>query len=180
MLNHGVSTGALFMLVGYLYERRHSLDIKDYGGVASVAPMLTVAFLVTSLASIGLPLLNNFVGEFLVLQGVALTNIRWTAFAAVGVILSACYMLWLYQRTFLGETPDEVRRHMHDLNLRESAAITPLIVLMVWMGTLTQTFLPSISAANARILEQSQVNVEYQVKHPAPRLAALSETANAR
>jgi NADH-quinone oxidoreductase subunit M len=180
MLNHGVSTGALFMLVGYLYERRHSLDIKDYGGVASVAPMLTVAFLVTSLASIGLPLLNNFVGEFLVLQGVALTSIRWTAFAAVGVILSACYMLWLYQRTFLGETPGEVRRHMHDLNLRESAAITPLIVLMVWMGTLTQTFLPSISAANARILEQSQVNVEYQVKHPAPRLAALSETANAR
>ena len=104
MLNHGISTGALFVLVGYLYERRHSLAIADYGGVATAAPWLSTVFMITTLASIGLPLLNNFVGEFLVLQGSAQANFNWTIFAALGVILSACYMLWMYQRVFYGET----------------------------------------------------------------------------
>lgn len=105
MLNHGISTGALFIMVGYLYERRHSLEIKDYGGVATPAPWMATIFLVTTLASIGLPTLNNFVGEFLVLQGAAMVKFEWVVFAAVGVILSACYMLWMYQRTFLGRAP---------------------------------------------------------------------------
>ena len=109
MLNHGISTGALFLLVGLLYERRHSLEIADFGGVATVAPWLSTAFLITTLASIGLPVLNNFVGEFLVLQGTAIANFTWTVYAAIGVIFSACYMLWLYQRVFYGETGDEVR-----------------------------------------------------------------------
>src|SRR6266853_1089757 len=95
MLNHGISTGALFAIVGLLYERRHSLAIADFGGVATVAPWLSTAFLITTLASIGLPLLNNFVGEFLVLQGVAISNFTWAVYAAIGVILSACYMLWM-------------------------------------------------------------------------------------
>ncbi len=153
MLNHGISTGALFMLVGYLYERRHSLEISAYGGVATPAPNLAIVFLITTLASIGLPMLNNFVGEYLVLQGVAQANFTWTVFAALGVILSACYMLWLYQRTFYGKASEGVMHHMHDLTPREWAAIVPLIVLMVWMGTFTQSFMPSISAQNARILE---------------------------
>jgi NADH-quinone oxidoreductase subunit M len=105
MLAHGISTGALFMLVGYLYERRHSLAIKDFGGVATPAPWLATAFLVTTLASIGLPTLSNFIGEFLVLQGAAMAKFQWAVFAAIGVILSACYMLWMYQRTFLGRAP---------------------------------------------------------------------------
>src|SRR5947207_5116614 len=88
MLNHGISTGALFLLVGYLYERRHSLEISAYGGVATPAPNLSIIFLITTLASIGLPTLNNFVGEFLVLQGASYTNFTWTIFAAIGVILS--------------------------------------------------------------------------------------------
>ncbi len=155
MLNHGVSTGALFMLVGYMYERRHSLEISAYGGVATPAPNLAIVFLITTLASIGLPMLNNFVGEFLVLQGATYVSIVWTAFAAVGVILSACYMLWLYQRTFLGKASENVAHHMHDLTAREWAAIVPLIALMVWMGTYTQTFLPSISAQTARILDDT-------------------------
>jgi len=164
MLNHGISTGALFMLVGYLYERRHSLEIKDYGGVATPAPNLSAIFLITTLASIGLPLLNNFVGEFLVLQGSAQVNIWWTAFAGLGVIFSACYMLWLYQRVFYGEASHEVSSHMHDLTSREWVAITPLIILMVWMGIFTQSFLPSISASNKLVLEQSKPNVEYHVQ----------------
>ena len=167
MLNHGVSTGALFMLVGMLYERRHSLEINAYGGVASVAPWLTIIFMVTTLASIGLPTLNNFVGEFLVLQGAAIANFKWAVFASLGVILSACYMLWMFQRSFLGETPEEVRHHVHDINLRELVAIAPLVILMVWMGVSTTNFLKPIGAASAQILEQSKVNVEYQVTKPA-------------
>ena len=163
MLSHGISTGALFVLVGFLYERRHSLEIADYGGVATVAPWLSVIFLITTLASVGLPMLNNFVGEFLVLQGAAQAYFTWSVFAAVGVILSACYMLWLYQRVFFGETPDEVRSHMPDLNLREWACLVPLVVMMVWMGTLTQSFLPPVSAATARILDQSKMNVPLRV-----------------
>jgi NADH-quinone oxidoreductase subunit M len=164
LLNHGVSTGALFVLVGYLYERRHSLEIADYGGVATPAPQLATVFLITSLASMGLPLLNNFVGEYLVLQGTAQANFRWAVFAAIGVIFSACYMLWLYQRVFYGETPVTVGAHMRDLNGREWAAMIPLLVLMVWMGTATQTFLPPITAASAQILEQTKVNVDFEVK----------------
>ncbi len=158
MLNHGVSTGALFILVGFLYERRHSLEIAAYGGVSTPAPNLAAVFLITTLASIGLPTLNNFIGEYLVLQGSAQANFTWTVFAALGVILSACYMLWLYQRTFYGKASESVSHHMFDLGAREWAAILPLLLLMVWMGTFTQTFLPSISAQNAQILRQATPN----------------------
>jgi len=156
MLNHGVSTGALFMMVGYMYERRHSLEIAAYGGVATPAPNLAAVFLITTLASIGLPLLNNFVGEYLVLQGTAQANFTWVVFAALGVILSACYMLWLYQRAFYGRAAEPVSHRMFDLTPREWAAILPLLALMVWMGTFTQSFLPPISAQNAQILQQTQ------------------------
>src|SRR5207248_1352944 len=134
MLNHGISTGALFLFVGFLYERRHSLAIADFGGVSTPAPWLSAMFLITTLASIGLPMLNNFVGEFLVLQGVAQANFTWTVFAALGVILSACYMLWLYQRVFFGQVTEEVAHHVPDLNAREWACALPLVVMMVWMG----------------------------------------------
>jgi NADH-quinone oxidoreductase subunit M len=164
MLNHGISTGALFAFIGLLYERRHSLEIADYGGVATVAPWLATTFLITTLASIGLPLLNNFVGEFLVLQGAALANFSWAVWASIGVILSACYMLWLYQRVFYGEAGDEVRHHVPDLNLREWALIVPLLVMMVWMGVYSQSFLPPVAKNTARILEQTNVNVNYRVQ----------------
>ncbi|MFN3322330.1 MAG: NuoM family protein [Bryobacteraceae bacterium] len=180
MLNHGISTGALFMLVGYLYERRHSLEISDFGGVATRAPKLAAVFLLTTLASIGLPLLNNFIGEFLVLQGAAQVNFTWAIFAAIGVILSACYMLWMYQRTFLGEPSEEVAHHMSDMDRREWAAILPLVVLMIWMGTLTQSFLPPISASNAQTLEQTKTNVEFQVNANPSVLARVKELFDAR
>ena len=166
MLNHGISTGALFLLVGLLYERRHSLEIKDFGGVASAAPWLSVAFLITTLASIGLPMLNNFVGEFLVLQGTAATNYTWTVWAAIGVIFAACYMLWLYQRVFYGETGEEVRHHVYDLRPRDWAAIVPLIVMMLWMGIYSQSFLPPVSKTTARVLDQTRLNVPIRVGIP--------------
>jgi NADH-quinone oxidoreductase subunit M len=178
MLNHGISTGALFLLVGYLYERRHSLEISAYGGVATPAPNLAAVFLITTLASIGLPMLNNFIGEYLVLQGAAQTNITATVIAAIGVILSACYMLWLYQRTFFGKPSESLSHHMPDLDTREWAAILPLLLLMVWMGTYTQTFMPAISAQNARILEQNK----QQMNRPAFAVTTprAKELANAR
>jgi NADH-quinone oxidoreductase subunit M len=156
MLNHGISTGALFILVGYLYERRHSLEISAYGGVATPAPNLSIIFLITTLASIGLPTLNNFVGEYLVLQGASSANFGWAVFAALGVIFSACYMLWLYQRMFFGKASESLSHHMPDLTPREWAAIVPLVILMVWMGSFAQSFLPSISVQNATILEQTK------------------------
>jgi NADH-quinone oxidoreductase subunit M len=174
MLNHGVSTGALFILVGFLYERRHSLEIKDYGGVATLAPMLAATFLITSLASMGLPMLNNFVGEYLVLQGAAQVNFRWVVFAAIGVILSACYMLWLYQRVFYGDPREGF--HLPDLSVRERVALAPLLVLMVWMGTFTQSFMPPITQAGALLLEKTTVNVDFHVKRAEPS----REVADAR
>jgi len=168
MLNHGISTGALFVLVGLLYERRHSLEIADYGGVATAAPWLSTVFLITTLASVGLPMLNNFVGEYLVLQGAAQANFRWAVFAAIGVILSACYMLWLYQRVFYGDTPDTVASHMHDMNHREWSAALPLLAMMLWMGIYTASFLPPITRTNSAILEQSKMNVRFRVAAPQP------------
>jgi NADH-quinone oxidoreductase subunit M len=177
MLNHGISTGALFAIVGVLYERRHSLEISDYGGVATVAPWLSTLFLITTLASIGLPVLNGFVGEFLVLQGTAVANFTWAVWASLGVILSACYMLWMYQRVFYGEVNPEVRSHVPDLSAREWAAIVPLIVMMVWMGVYSQSFLPPVGKNTAKIIEQTSVNVPYRVQLAAP---AATEVARAR
>jgi NADH-quinone oxidoreductase subunit M len=178
MLSHGISTGALFAIVGLLYERRHSLEINDYGGVATAAPWLSTAFLVTTLASVGLPMLNNFVGEFLVLQGTALANFTWTVWASIGVILSVCYMLWMYQRVFYGEMGHEVKSHVPDLNLREWAAVIPLIVMMVWMGVYSQSFLPQVSRNTALVLKQTNVNVSYRVQ--APSKDGSVEVARAR
>jgi NADH-quinone oxidoreductase subunit M len=168
MLSHGISTGALFVLVGLLYERRHSLVIADYGGVATAAPWLSTVFLITTLASIGLPLLSNFVGEYLVLLGAAQTNFRWAVFAAIGVILSACYMLWLYQRVFYGDTPEPVAALVRDLNPREWALVLPLAAMMVWMGIYSPGFLAPITRTNYAILEQSKMNVRLQVAAPPP------------
>ncbi len=158
MLAHGISTGALFVLVGFLYERKHSLAIADYGGVATVAPWLSTAFLITTFASIGLPMLCNFIGEFLVLQGTAQSNFTFTSFAALGAILAACYMLWMYQRVFFGVATEDVKHHIPDLNLREWACVVPLVVMMVWMGVYTQTFLEPVSETTSVIVNQARIN----------------------
>jgi NADH-quinone oxidoreductase subunit M len=166
--------------VGLLYERRHSLEIADYGGVATAAPWLSTAFLITTLASIGLPVLNNFVGEFLVLQGTALANYTWAIYAAIGVILSACYMLWMYQRVFYGEASGEVRSHVLDLKLREWAAIVPLIVMMVWMGVYSKSFLDPVGKVNARLLDETHVNVPFRVQLNPVSLPNGMEAGHAR
>jgi NADH-quinone oxidoreductase subunit M len=135
------------------------------------------------LASIGLPTLNNFVGEFLVLQGVAITQFRWAVFAAIGVILSACYMLWMYQRVFFGRPSEDLTHHMPDLVPREYFVMVPLIVMMVWMGTFPQSFLPSISATNTAILAPIEAKKEIQVRNAPPEhnlVASLKELLHVR
>jgi NADH-quinone oxidoreductase subunit M len=163
MIAHGVSTGALFLLAGYLEQRGKSLEISQFGGIASRAPRLAVAFSITLFASIGLPMLCNFVGEFLVLQGAALTKFTWAAWAAPGVILSAAYMLWMYQRIFWGNL-NEHAGDFSDLTGRDWVPLLPLLVLMVWLGCFTQPFLTPISAATSRLLEQTTMNDQYRVR----------------
>jgi NADH-quinone oxidoreductase subunit M len=176
MVAHGISTGALFILAGYLEHRRGSMEIRDFGGVATLAPGLAAAFMIAMLASIGLPTLSNFVGEYLVLQGAAFTNFTWAAWAAVGVILSAVYMLWLYQRTFLGKPGHDVGV-VTDLRTAEWAPIVPLVIIMVWLGTYTQSFMPPITAANQHLLEQSKMNLEIRVQQRTSPANVLSNAS---
>lgn len=167
MIAHGLSTGALFILAGYLETRRQSTEISDFGGIATPAPGLATAFMIALLASIGLPVLCNFIGEFLILQGAAITHFSWSVYAAIGVILSAAYMLWMYQRTFLGKANDR-NAGFADLTGREWAPLLPLILLMVWLGTYTQSFMPPISAATAHLLDQTNMSNEYRVQVSPP------------
>jgi NADH-quinone oxidoreductase subunit M len=178
MLAHGISTGALFLLAGYLQVRRGSLEIADFGGIAELAPRLAAAFSIALFASIGLPVLCNFVGEFLLLQGAALANFTWAVWAALGVILSAAYMLWMYQRTFLGKL-NETIEHFHDLQWRDWVPVVPLILLMVWLGCYTQSFMPSISAATSQLLDGTNMGNQYRVKAAAPGAVALAEVDHA-
>jgi len=134
MLSHGISTGALFLLVGMIYERRHTFEIKEFGGLATPMPVYAMLFLVVTLSSIGLPLLNGFVGEFLILMGAFQAKAWWGALAATGVIWSACYMLWMYQRVFFGSALSDPNRSLADLDLRERASLWPLVAAALLMG----------------------------------------------
>ena len=156
MLNHGVSTGALFLLVGVLYERRHTRAIADFGGLWKVVPVFSVLFLVVTLSSIGLPGTNGFIGEFLVLLGAFKANLWWAVAAATGVILSACYMLWMYQRVVFGPVTHEENQRLGDLTGRERLVFAPLIVLIFWMGVAPQPFLDRMQPSLDRVITMVQ------------------------
>src|SRR5204863_249563 len=128
-LNHGISTGALFLIVGIVYERRHTREISEYGGLSKVMPVYAAIFLIMTMSSIGLPALNGFIGEFLILQGVFVASKMWAAFAASGVVLGAAYMLYLYQRTMFGKVENPKNERLMDLSHREFATFVPLLML---------------------------------------------------
>ena len=134
MLAHGITTGALFLLVGMLYDRRHTFEIKQYGGLATPMPRLSAFFLFVALASLGLPLLNGFVGEYLILLGTYVVHWQWSAWASTGVILSACYLLWSYQRVFFGEITVEKNKTLPDASERERFILATMCVIILWMG----------------------------------------------
>jgi NADH-quinone oxidoreductase subunit M len=157
MVNHGLSTGALFLLVGMIYERRHTRLISEYGGLWRQMPIFAVFFLVVMFSSIGLPGLNGFVGEFLILLGTFEYNRCFAILAASGIILGAVYMLWMYQRTMYGEITHEENRHLSDLSSREIALLVPVVLMIVWIGVYPNTFLRPMDASTAHLLEQMQV-----------------------
>jgi NADH-quinone oxidoreductase subunit M len=156
MINHGLSTGGLFLIVGMIYERRHTKAISEFGGLAQVMPVLATLTLVIFLASMGLPLLNGFIGEFLILQGAFSANRAWAYWAVSGIVLGAAYLLWLYQRVFWGQVTNEENKHLSDLNWREVAVLAPLVVLCFWIGLYPKPFLEFLHKPLAHVAEVIQ------------------------
>ena len=152
MVNHGLSTGALFLLVGMLYERRHTYEIAEFGGLAKVMPVFAAFFLIVTLSSIGLPGLNGFVGEFLVLLGAFRSYPVHTTLATFGVVLSAVYMLWMYQRVMFNALDREENRRLQDVNRREMAILLPIAILIVWLGVYPKPFLDRLEPAVVEVL----------------------------
>jgi len=158
-LNHGISTGALFLLVGVVYERRHTREIAQYGGLSKVMPMYATVFLIMTMSSIGLPTLNGFIGEILILQGVFVVSKLWAAAAASGIVLGAAYMLWLYQRTMFGKVDNPKNEHLPDLNMRELATFVPLIALAIWIGLYPSPILNRLETSVEKVV--ARVNANY-------------------
>jgi NADH-quinone oxidoreductase subunit M len=156
MVNHGLSTGALFMLVGALYERRHTREIAEFGGLAKSVPVLAGVFLFVALSSLGLPGLNGFVGEFLVLVGTFFAYSWWVVPATFGVVLAAIYLLWAYQRVFQGEISSQANAGIPDMRLREMAMLVPIMAMIVVIGVYPQPFLNRIEPSAQRVVTQLQ------------------------
>jgi NADH-quinone oxidoreductase subunit M len=157
MLNHGISTGALFLLVGMLYDRRHTHEISQFGGLATPMPVLAAFFLFVSLSSIGLPMLNGFVGEFLILNGTFEHHATWAIWATVGVILSALYLLWAYQKTFYGEITVEKNRTLPDADLRGRSLLWVMAAMIFFMGIGSTVFTSRTENSVRLVLEQMQL-----------------------
>ena len=174
-INHGLSTGGLFLLVGIVYERTHTRMIVDYGGLSGVMPIYAMLFMVILLASIGLPLLNGFVGEFTILTGAFLADWRWAAWASLGVILGAAYMLWLYQRVFFGEMTNEKNKGLSDVNLREILTLSPLIAACFWIGLYPKPFFEMTAKSAEKIVATvAAPGLRRAAREAAPRLAGAT------
>jgi len=157
MLNHGFSTGALFLIVGMIYERRHTRMIEEFGGLSKVMPVYATLFMIVTLSSIGLPGLNGFVGEFLILLGTFKSNMVYAVIAALGVILAAVYMLWMFQRVMFGEVTKEENRKLKDLSLREIIVLLPLIFFIFQIGVYPKPFLSRMDASVKHLIAQVEL-----------------------
>ena len=146
-INHGISTGALFLLVGIIYDRRHTRLIKEFGGLSKQMPIYAVCFMIVALSSIGLPGMNGFVGEFLILLGIFQVNGLWAACATSGVILAACYILWMFQRVMFLELKNPENMKLKDMNMRELITIVPLLILIFWIGLYPKPFMKTFDAS---------------------------------
>ena len=169
MINHGISTGALFLIVGFIYERRHTRLISDFGGLSKQMPVFATIFMIVTLSSIGLPGTNGFVGEFLVLIGAYESHLRWYAVVATsGVILSAVYMLWMFQRVMFGALDNPKNQKLLDLNAREVIIMLPLLALIFVMGVYPAPF-----------IEKMNPSVEQLVKHMRPNVQVVAQPVTA-
>ena len=155
MISHGISTGALFLIVGFLYERRHTRLIVDFGGLSKVMPVFATIFLIVTFSSIGLPGTNGFVGEFLILVGAFESELRvFTVFATTGVILAAVYMLWMFQRVMMGKLTNPKNENLKDLSAREVAIMMPLLIFIFWIGIYPNTFLDKMNPALENMIKE--------------------------
>jgi len=155
-INHGVSTGMLFLIVGVVYERRHTREIAEYGGLFKVMPVFTVIFLIASLSSMGLPPLNGFIGEVTIIKGAYEVSLLWALACGAGIALGAAYLLWLFQRTMLGDLKNEKNKALKDLNWREVAYFTPLLILAFWIGLGPKPFFTMIDRSVSSVVERVQ------------------------
>src|SRR6202167_2788424 len=158
-INHGISTGALFLIVGVLYERRHTRLISEFGGLSTPMPNFAAIYMIATLSSLGLPLLNGFIGEFTILSGVFQVSLRWAAWAVIGLVLGAAYLLWLYQRVMFGPVTNPVNEHLPDLNMREYATLVPLVLLAFWIGIYPKPLFTVLDQPVRQIM--AQVNPDY-------------------
>jgi len=172
MLAHGISTGTLFLLVGMLYDRRHTFEIVEYGGLSTPMPRLAAFFLFVALSSLGLPMLNGFIGEYLILVGTYLASWKWAAWAATGVILSACYLLWSYQRVFFGEITREKNKTLPDASVRERTILATMAVITLWMGLCSPYITRRSDASVGSVIEQMKRNRAYEAAAPPAMLPA--------
>jgi NADH-quinone oxidoreductase subunit M len=177
MLNHGISTGALFLIVGMLYERRHTRMIKDFGGIAKVMPVFATFFMIMTLSSIAVPGTNGFVGEFMILVGAFRSMPVHAVFATSGAILGALYMLWMYQRVMFQPLDKEENKVLKDLNVREIVTLLPLAILVFVMGFFPGFFIKKMDASCKHFLKtynQQVAMYELQVEEGSPaKLAAV-------
>ncbi len=183
MVNHGISTGALFLIVGFIYERRHTRLITEFGGIATKMPVFATIFMIVTFSSIGLPGTNGFVGEFLSLMGAFQSGLRWYAvFATTGVILAAVYMLWVYQRVMFGKVTNPKNENLKDLSAREIAIMLPLLLFIFWIGIYPNTFFSKMNPAMEKMLTQMgapPVAVVEMHQPAVPEHAATHSTTNA-
>jgi NADH-quinone oxidoreductase subunit M len=182
MINHGLSTGGLFLIVGIVYERRHTKAIAEFGGLAHVMPVYATLTLVIFLASMGLPLLNGFIGELMILQGAFSANKVWAYWAVSGIVLGAAYLLWLYQRVFWGKVTNEENQHLSDLNGRELATLVPLVALCFWIGIYPKPVLEFLHGPMARLastVQPGRFDAATPAAHGAPTAHAAPPPAGA-
>ncbi len=174
-INHGISTGALFLIVGVLYERRHTRLISDFGGLSTPMPNFAAIYMIVTLSSLGLPLLNGFIGEFTILRGVFEVSFRWAAWGVLGIVLGAAYLLWLYQRVMFGSVTNASNEHLADLNAREYATFVPLILLAFWIGIYPKPLFTVLDRPVAELVQQ--VNPGYYKAQQARAAAERTKRA---
>jgi len=183
MINHGLSTGALFLIVGMIYERRHTRMIAEFGGLSKVMPLFAVFFMVFTLSSVGLPGLNGFIGEFLILLGAFKVYPWYAIISASGVIFAAVYMLWMFQRVMFGVITNPKNRALKDMNAREVLVLVPLLIFVVWIGVYPSTFLKPMEPSVKNFIQQVErkkadvLNVENAKRRSAVQAEEFSVAA---
>jgi len=180
MLNHGISTGSLFLLVGMVYERRHTRMISDFGGLSKVMPVFAAIFMIVTLSSIGLPGTNGFIGEFLILLGAFRSKTVYGVAAATGVILGAAYMLWMFQRVMFGEIKNPENMKLKDMNKREIATMIPMVLLIFVMGIYPKLFFTKMDVSVDQFLKSFKAKYEMKGEAPTPRLTSTLTVDGAR